>query len=75
MIGGLLALGIVPAEALPRAVCWHALAGEVLAEQSGAWGAVATDLFEPMRAVVNGRANGLANDRVTLPPANVSLWP
>ncbi len=74
MIGGLLALGIVPSEALPRAVCWHALAWELLAEQSGAWGAVASDLFEPIRAVVNGRANGLANDRVTLPPANVSLW-
>ncbi|MBD3816544.1 MAG: NAD(P)H-hydrate dehydratase [Halothiobacillus sp.] len=67
VIGGLLALGIVPAQALPRAVCWHALAGEVLAEQSGAWGAVATDLFEPIRAIANGRAN--------LPPANVSLWP
>ncbi|MDD4966355.1 NAD(P)H-hydrate dehydratase [Halothiobacillus sp.] len=67
VIGGLLALGIVPAQALPRAVCWHALAGEVLAEQSGAWGAVATDLFEPIRAIANGRAN--------LPHANVSLWP
>jgi NAD(P)H-hydrate epimerase len=75
MIGGLLALGIVPSEALPRAVCWHALAGELLAEQSGAWGVVATDLFEPMRAIVNGRANGRADDWVSLPPANVSLWP
>jgi ADP-dependent NAD(P)H-hydrate dehydratase / NAD(P)H-hydrate epimerase len=67
VMGGLLALGIVPTEALPRAVCWHALAGERLANQSGSWGAVATDLFEPIRAIANGRTD--------VPPANVSLWP
>ncbi len=65
--GGLLALGMVPVEALSRAVCWHALAGEYLASQSGSWGAVATDLFEPIRAIANGR--------IDMPPENVSLWP
>lgn len=67
MIGGLLALGLVPAQALPRAVCWHALAGECLADQSGSWGAVATDLFAPIRLIANGRAD--------LPPARVTRWP
>lgn len=67
VIGGLLALGMVPAQALPRAVCWHAMAGELLSEQSGAWGAVATDLFAPIRAMANGL--------IELPPVNVSMWP
>lgn len=67
VIGGLLALGMAPAEALPRAVCWHALAGEWLATQSGSWGAAATDLFVPLRAIANGRLD--------LPPPHVSLWP
>jgi len=75
VIGGLLAIGkgrvLTPndmlADTLPRAVCWHALAGEWLAAQSGSWGAAATDLFAPIRAIANGR--------LEIPPANVLLYP
>lgn len=67
VIGGLMALGMAPAKALPRAVCWHAIAGECVAAETGAWGAAATDLFEPIRALANGR--------ITPPPARVALWP
>ncbi|MHB8919694.1 MAG: NAD(P)H-hydrate dehydratase [Halothiobacillus sp.] len=59
VIGGLLSIssatGLDPADALMRAVCWHAIAGELLAAERGAWGVAASDLFEPIRALVNGR--------------------
>ncbi len=55
VIGGLLALGLPAEEALARAVCWHAQAGEALAYAEGAWGAAATDLLPVIRALINGR--------------------
>ncbi|WP_407275489.1 NAD(P)H-hydrate dehydratase [Halothiobacillus sp. DCM-1] len=56
VIGGLLAIGLTPDDALTRAVCWHAQAGELLAARAGSWGAVATDLLPEIRALINGRA-------------------
>ncbi len=58
VIGGLLAIraaaGLDARDVLTRAVCWHAMAGELLAAESGAWGAAATDLLSPIRALANG---------------------
>lgn len=55
VIGGLLAIRAAAGrDVLTRAVCWHAVAGEWLAAESGAWGAVATDLLPPIRALANG---------------------
>ncbi|MBN2855149.1 MAG: NAD(P)H-hydrate dehydratase [Halothiobacillaceae bacterium] len=58
VIGGLLAIGVAAGldarAVLTRAVCWHALAGEQVAAESGAWGAAATDLLPPIRALANG---------------------
>lgn len=55
VVGGLLALGVAPDDALRRAVCWHAMAGEIEAEARGSWGMAATDLLIPIRALANGR--------------------
>lgn len=61
VIGALLAMGFSPDEALCRAVCWHAIAGEIEAESQGSWGMAATDLLTPIRALANGRVR--ASDR------------
>lgn len=58
VIGGLLAMGHSPDEALRRGVCWHAVAGEIEAEAHGSWGMAATDLLLPIRALANGRMQG-----------------
>ncbi|MGC8698032.1 MAG: NAD(P)H-hydrate dehydratase, partial [Halothiobacillus sp.] len=58
VIGGLLAIraaaGLDLNDVLMRAVCWHAIAGELVAAQAGAWGAAATDLLPFIRALANG---------------------
>lgn len=68
VIGGLLAIGLSPEDALVRAVCWHAQAGEALAHAEGAWGAVATDLLPVIRALINGRS-------VAGQQPGVAVWP
>ena len=68
VIGGLLALGLAPEDALSRAVCWHALAGEAVAAEGGSWGAVATDLLPRIRALMNGRALAVSD-------AALRVWP
>jgi NAD(P)H-hydrate epimerase len=58
VVGGLLAVraaaGLDLSDVLMRAVCWHAIAGELVAAEAGAWGAAATDLLPFIRALANG---------------------
>lgn len=63
MVGALLAMGFDADEALGRAVCLHAIAGEIEAEASGSWGMAASDLLGPIRALANARLSG-ANERL-----------
>jgi len=60
LIGALLARGHEPEQALRQAVCWHAVAGELEAERHGGHGMVATDLFVPLRRLVNGLPETMA---------------
>ncbi|ANJ67832.1 hypothetical protein A9404_10975 [Halothiobacillus diazotrophicus] len=63
MVGALLAMGFDADEALGRAVCWHAIAGEIEATASGSWGMAASDLLGPIRALANAQLSG-ANERL-----------
>jgi len=54
MIGGLMAQMQSPARAMSLAVCLHAEAADRLAAQDGQVGMAATDLFDPIRALLNG---------------------
>jgi NAD(P)H-hydrate epimerase len=58
VVGGLLAIRAAARldlrDVLLRAVCWHAIAGELVAAEAGAWGAAATDLLPFIRALANG---------------------
>lgn len=55
LVGGLLAQGLTPERALKQAVCWHAVAGELEADQCGGHGMAASDLLVPVRALANGQ--------------------
>jgi len=53
MIGGILAQGFTPAFSLELAVCLHAKAADLAAEQSGQRGLLATDLLPFARILIN----------------------
>lgn len=52
IIGALMAQGLTPFNAASLAVCLHALAGDMAATQ-GKLGMLATDLFSPLRSLIN----------------------
>ncbi|MGM0526233.1 MAG: NAD(P)H-hydrate dehydratase [Pseudomonadota bacterium] len=52
-IGALLAQRLSPEQALIAGTYWHAVAGE-MAAKDGCRGTLASDLFEPLRRLVNG---------------------
>jgi NAD(P)H-hydrate epimerase len=52
--GAFLALGMTAQQAAIYAVCAHAEAGDRVATQYGQRGMIASDLFQPLRAIVNG---------------------
>ena len=53
IVAGLMAQGIKSDKALPLGVCLHAKAADIAA-QTGERGLVATDLFGPLKELVNG---------------------
>ena len=55
VLGALLAQGLSSDLACKYGVCLHARAGDYLAEQSGQRGILASDLFDPLRALINNR--------------------
>lgn len=56
VLGALLAQHLTPLQAAELGVCLHARAADVLAEQQGERGMLATDLIPVMRALMNGDA-------------------
>lgn len=54
VIVGLLAQGLSLADAAKLGVCLHARAGDLVAKQGGMVGMLASDLFDPLRQLVNG---------------------
>jgi NAD(P)H-hydrate epimerase len=54
IIGAFLAQGFVSQKAAVYAVCTHAEAGDRVAIQYGQRGMIASDLLQPLRAIVNG---------------------
>lgn len=59
VIGGLIAQGRPLPQAAVQAVCWHAVAGELEADHSGAHGLAATDLLMPIRQLANGLSDAM----------------
>ncbi|WP_100657780.1 NAD(P)H-hydrate dehydratase [Alteromonas flava] len=55
VLGALLAQTLSPEVACKFGVCLHARAGDVLAEQYGQRGLLASDLFDAVRALINNR--------------------
>ncbi|MGS2723123.1 NAD(P)H-hydrate dehydratase [Porticoccus sp. GXU_MW_L64] len=53
VIGALLAQGLAPVDAARLGVCLHATAADRVAEQQGERGMVASDLFQPLREMMN----------------------
>lgn len=60
IVAGLMGQGVTSDKALPLGVCLHAKAADIAA-QTGERGLVATDLFGPLKELVNGMTNRMAN--------------
>ena len=56
LLGALLGMGVPRFSAMEFGVCLHAEAGEIEADARGEWGMAASDLFETIRACLNGHA-------------------